>query len=148
MNIGFTGSQFGMSDTQQQTLLTLLGALISGNDFAHVSTFHHGDSTGADRQAHYLVERFGLIPIVIHPSRSKRYYSLRECCPGCDAVIKPRLPYLKRNQAIVDECDMLIATPEYDAKEDCFDHFDLNFGVWSLASMAWEKNKPLMFLKR
>jgi hypothetical protein len=98
--IGFTGTQEGMSEKQRSSLRQVLAGFFA--DGARV--FRHGDCVGADAQAHAIAKATGF-RVVIHPPSDD---SKRAFCQG-DAVLTPR-PYLVRNRHIVDassvfDCD-------------------------------------------
>jgi hypothetical protein len=113
MRVGFTGTQQGMTDAQKEQVLRILAEY-------HVDEFHHGDCIGADEEFHNIVaETFGNENIIIHPPSAQQK---RAFCKG-GKWRKPKA-YLDRNFDIVDETDILIATP----KED---HEVLRSGTWA-----------------
>jgi predicted Rossmann fold nucleotide-binding protein DprA/Smf involved in DNA uptake len=128
MNIGFTGTQTGMSDEQKKELITFLIEL-KGKEF------HHGDCIGADEEAHRIALNCGY-EIHIHPpeNHSKRAY----CKIG---VMYPPGTYLKRNHDIVNDVNMLIAAPKSDQEE-------LRSGTWATIRYADKKGKKVIILKR
>ena len=99
MRMGFTGTRKGMTKVQ----LLIFTALLKKK---RPKEFHHGDCKGADEQAH-LVAALLDSRVVIHPPVNER---MRAHCPDAHEVKEPRL-YLERNHAIVDACDVLVATP-------------------------------------
>lgn len=120
--IGFTGTQVGMTAAQRNTFKNLLSAL-------RPSILHHGDCIGADAQAHVLAKSVKTA-IVIHPpsDNSKRAY-----CKGAVATREPK-PYLKRNADIVTESEALIAAPkEFDEQ--------LRSGTWATIREAKRQQK-------
>ena len=122
--IGFTGTRHGMNETQRKELKKLL-------DNKEFCEFHHGKCIGSDEQAHEYVETIKEdrhIKIVGHPPKYKKFMS--DC--KCDIMMKP-FDYLKRNHNIVDNTDMLIATP--DTKEK------LHSGTWSTIRYAKKHGK-------
>jgi hypothetical protein len=116
--IGFTGTQEGMSEKQRSSLRQVLASFFA--DGARV--FRHGDCVGADAQAHAKAKAAGF-RVVIHPPSDD---SKRAFCQG-DAVLTPR-PYLVRNRHIVDASSVLIATPKGDD--------ELRSGTWSTIRYA------------
>jgi hypothetical protein len=105
MRLGFSGSQRGMAEAQEEFFrfaLRRLRKLPEG-----VQEFHHGDAIGADAQADRACRELA-IPVVIHPPAitTKRAFCQR---PG--DLVHPPQPYLERNHAIVDSCELLIACP-------------------------------------
>lgn len=109
-SLGFSGSREGMSPRQLDTVERFLA--MSGFKEAH-----HGDCVGADEQFHMLVdakvqEGNDKIRIVIHPpdNPSERAF----CLSGS---MLPQQPYLKRNETIVKQSQVLLACPK-SGKED------------------------------
>lgn len=97
MIFGFTGSQNGMTQPQRQAVYSMLA--VGG-------ALHHGDCVGADAQAHVIARQHGLWIVGHPPNRDvKRAFST------FDEVREPRA-YIERNHVIVDECELLIATPD------------------------------------
>ena len=124
MKIGFTGTREGMTEIQKNELyhkLVEYGA----------TEFHHGDCVGADAEAHVIA--YGL-KIVIHPPEDD---SLRAYCES-DFILDP-LPHLKRNKAIVDQTDVLFATPKEMVEE-------LRSGTWSTIRYANKRGKKVEIL--
>lgn len=120
MKIGFTGTQRGMTDTQRTRVAELL---------KRASEFHHGDCVGADAQAHELALALK-IPIVIHPPENP---NKRAWCQG--GLVLPPKPYLERNQDIVDQTEILIATP--------FEAETLRSGTWATVRYARRRGIPI-----
>jgi hypothetical protein len=100
MNIGFTGTQRGMSPAQIVALTDMLRAR-----FKEGNKFHHGDCIGADQQASEIARTIGY-EIHCHPpvNESKRAFT------EYDAVYEAE-DYLIRNANIVHSADALIGTP-------------------------------------
>jgi hypothetical protein len=100
MRVGFRGTQEEMTLAQKAKVGQLL-------DVLKPDELHHGDSIGADADANALAQALN-IPVVLHPpeNSAKRAFCLHA------VEIRPVLPYLVRNRAIVDETDLLIATPK------------------------------------
>jgi hypothetical protein len=106
VDIGFTGSRTGMTPAQETRLQWLLAiASISG-----ATTFHHGDCTGADAQAHKIARKYGY-RIIIHPPVSPH---LRAWCIADEE--RPPAPYHTRDRNIVTASTYLIATPAPSSK--------------------------------
>ena len=130
MKIGFTGTQGGMSDKQQEEFIRILQE-------QNPTEFHHGDCVGADAQAHDIV--FAIydknIQIVIHPPINP--YK-RAWCKNW-SILRMQDDYLKRNRAIVDETDLLIATPKESVEV-------LRSGTWSTIRYARKQNKPIIII--
>jgi hypothetical protein len=104
MKVGFTGSRFGMTDAQQQEFLVLMGKL--GAD-----EFHHGDCVGADEQAANLARELSKIPyIIIHPPEDETHRAFNPHY----WILLPTKRHFARNRDIVDQTEVLIATPNCD----------------------------------
>jgi hypothetical protein len=127
IQIGFTGTQRGMTPRQQQHVTTILQKYKG-------STLHHGDCIGADAQAHGIAKKCGL-SVEIHPpiNPEKRAYTK-------GGVTHTKKPYLERNRAIVDASDMLIATPKT-ARED------LRSGTWATVRYARKQKKKIALVR-
>ncbi len=101
MHLGFTGTQQGMTEDQMTAVMRALQLL-------KPTHAHHGDCIGADAEFHGLVR--GYVPtcrIIGHPptKQDKRAF--------CDFdEVRPEAPYLTRNKHIVNECELLLATPD------------------------------------
>ena len=104
VSVGFTGTQKGMTSLQRRGVAQLLSTL-------KPSAFHHGDCEGADEEAHVLADA-EMIPIIIHPPTNS---TKRAFCHEHDNVssveVLEEFGYLVRNRHIVDDSDVLIATP-------------------------------------
>lgn len=100
--VGFTGTQQGLTDAQELSLIKYLTGLLP---FAE---FHHGDCIGADAQAAEIVRGLPAdILIVAWPCNiePKRAYFPSD-------VIHDVKPPLVRNHDIVDSVDRLIVCPK------------------------------------
>lgn len=130
-NIGFTGSQLGMSDAQKIAVASLVKNILTANQYMSYHTmFHHGDCMGADEEAHNIVSQYeGLCIVVWPPSVANK----RAFCNGDS--IQPVQGYLERNQSIVDTSDYLIAAPKGPE--------ELRSGTWSTVRKARKKGIPI-----
>ncbi len=127
-NIGFTGTQIGL--THQQAL-----ALKSFLDQQTSFAIHHGDCIGADKHYDSIARVcLGFEWAVIYPANldGKRAY----CTVGPRDVVKTPMGPLQRNEKIVEACDFLIACP----KED---QMQLRSGTWTTVRYALKANKPV-----
>lgn len=127
MDIGFTGTQRGMTPAQQEVVWNMMVAvsLIYGQKVEA----HHGLCIGADAQFHGIC-RGWVIPIVGHPPiNTSKVHSF----PPSDFVYMwgPK-EYLDRNTDIVDCCNWLIATPAEYVEQ-------LRSGTWSTIRKAKKK---------
>jgi hypothetical protein len=138
MDIGFTGTQKGMTQKQKDSFYTLLKKLeqySKDNDI----WLHHGDCIGADADAVHIVEQlhaeFICSPFVVHQhppiNDSKRAFTNYD-------YKSAEKPYLERNKDIVQASTLLIATPAEPTEQ-------LRSGTWSTIRHArrWQKERPL-----
>ncbi len=103
LNIGFTGTQRGMTPFQKNTVRELLRAW--SHEYVPAFKFHHGDCIGADEQAVVIARENGL-RIVCHPPIDER----KRAFAPFDEMLPPE-EFMTRNQAIVDVSDRLIVCP-------------------------------------
>ncbi len=127
VKIGFTGTRHGMSEEQLKEFKNF----IKSKD---IEEFHHGVCIGSDQQSHDFVKS-KKIKIVGHPPKFKKFMSDSDC----DVFMKPH-DYLKRNKHIVDETDILLATP--DTKER------VRSGTWSTIRYARKQNKKIYIIHK
>jgi hypothetical protein len=126
--VGFTGTAQGMTSTQLATAKKVLSNL-----YAPGGVFHHGDCVGADAEAHRLAQAQGF-RIIIHPPSNP---SKRAFCTGDEARVGK--PYLDRNQDIVNECRVLVATPKGFAEEQ-------RSGTWATVRRARQAGKTVFII--
>lgn len=105
MKIGFTGTQQGMTAEQ----FTRFSHIVDGlrDTYTGLIEFHHGDCIGADAQAHDFITGVRGTRTVLHPPNISR----RRAFCITDETREP-LPYLERNHKIVDEVELMFATPK------------------------------------
>lgn len=116
MQVGFTGTQRGMTEAQWSTLWGLLVVRAPGD-------FHEGDCIGADEQAAKGARLAGF-RIIGHPpinSSKRAFFPTDEEWPPAE--------YLARNKTIVNRSQEMIATPG-DFEEQ------LRSGTWSTIRYA------------
>jgi hypothetical protein len=125
--IGFTGSRKGMTGQQ----VTALRRTIQGLRTA--TWFGHGDCVGADAEAHSVALVAGLYIRIFPPL-------LTGAQAGCTGhqYEAPR-PYLVRNKAIVDWCDVLLAAPDSAQPR-------LRSGTWSTIRYAEQTGRDFIML--
>lgn len=107
MIVGFTGTQKGMTGAQKFRVGMML------TETEDISFARHGDCIGADEEFDYLCA-VRSINVIAHPCdiRSKRAHCLEKHADLPYYLSeKPVKPPLERNQDIVDESDVLVATP-------------------------------------
>ncbi len=123
MNVGFTGTRFGMTLAQSAAVWEILVALGE-------SRGHHGDCIGADAQFHLYARTLGWymighIPVV---KDHRAFCDFDETRPAC--------PHLRRNCNIVEESELMIATPREMQEQ-------LHGGTWFTIRRARKKLRPL-----
>jgi hypothetical protein len=134
LHLGFTGTQQGMTPEQMVTVLKLIFKL-------KPKSAHHGDCIGADEEFHQLCLLAKVPLIVIHPpdNPKKRAQCFDVFAPNehTSYHIWPEKPYLVRNQDIVDECGIVIATP-HEVREQ------QRSGTWSTMRKTQKSEKDLI----
>ena len=125
--VGFTGTQSGMTREQLEMVAQLV-VIIEGTEF------HHGECIGSDFEAAGLAKSAGY-KIIGHPPEniSKRAYFDNDEEYGA-------LPYLKRNHVIVDETEILIATPKSIVER-------IRSGTWATVRYARLKSKKVIIVR-
>jgi hypothetical protein len=119
MKMGFTGTQKGMTPLQIKAVYLILWEY-------RPQEVHHGDCIGADEEFHNLAKEVGM-RVVIHPPIKDEK---RAFCVGDES--RPEQHYLIRNHFIVDETEVLIATPKSNKEE-------LRSGTWATIRYAFHK---------
>ena len=99
MVVGFTGTRKGMTDWQ---LAQLERCLAVGYNLRWA---HHGDCVGADAEFHEIAKLHHLT-ITVHPPTVSKFRANKTG----DFNVEPE-SYIKRNHAIVDASNVLIAAP-------------------------------------
>jgi len=130
MIIGFTGTKNGMTPQQRASFLNMLDV---------IDEFHHGDCIGADEEASILAAGINIEKIVTHPPenpKARAYFPLRKY--HFDTCLEPK-PYLVRNHAIVDACELLLAAPSGRTMV-------LRSGTWATVRYAIKVGKPYTIL--
>lgn len=117
LEVGFTGTQLGMSSAQKDRVRVLLERI-------NPSGVAHGDCIGADAEFHAIALALGKW-IRIHPPKNS---AKRAHCREWNEMM-PTADYLIRNKAIVDSVGALIACP-YEEEEQ------LRSGTWSTVRYA------------
>ena len=126
-HVGFTGTQRGMTDAQKGAFTAVL---IS---WWVRCVFHLGDCIGADTDA-YLIARCRGHRLIGHPPLIASKRSFLEYDEE-----RPQLGYMARNQVIVDESQIMIATPgEFEEQ--------LRSGTWSTVRRARKAGRPLLLI--
>ena len=126
-HLGFSGTIKGMTDEQLVTFKTLIIDL-------DPAFFHHGMCIGADTQAHDAVWLLTDATIIGHPPVNTRYMTTRKC-----TIRREPRRYMDRNQDIVVESELLIATPK-EVKEQ------LRSGTWATVRRARKVGIPIILI--
>ncbi len=137
MIVGFTGTRNGMSTKQKaglrETLLRLNGPSRLAFSQNKTNDFHHGDCIGADAEAHDIAKALGYT-IYMHPPTNGKARAYK------DGFALKALPYLKRNQDIVNSSHLLIAAPATQKEV-------IRSGTWATIRYARRNNKPIFVLE-
>ena len=120
----FTGTRRGMTPAQREAFAGLLARL-------EIAELTHGDCLGADAEAHALA-REAAIPIRIRPCD---IVAMRAFCEGGEVVAPAKKP-LARNRDIVDDGELLIATPGMMREQQ-------RSGVWATIRYALRLGRPV-----
>ena len=94
---------------------------------------NHGDCVGADQIAHNIAIELGF-EIVIYPPSKTKY---RANCKGVNVTIRPVASYRDRNQAIVNNGDVLLVLPKHN-------HEQHRSGTWMTVRMARKVNVSIL----
>jgi hypothetical protein len=127
LKAGVTGPRGGMKDIQAEKSAEILNSV-------RPSELHHGDCIGCDARFHLIASLLG-IKTVIHPPDKKEY---RAFCAGNET--RPPAPYLLRDEQMVKEIDLLIATP------DSFEEKVRGSGTWATVRKARKHGVPIIFI--
>lgn len=136
-HVGFTGPRNGPTAAQSDLLRRLFSELevdVAAGAGVKPTIVHHGDCIGTDAFVHDLALAHGL-RVVVHPPTERQF---RAYCEHPDELRDP-LPYLVRDQVIVDESDLLVAVPGKAEEER-------RSGTWSTVRRAWLQQVPVLFL--
>ena len=138
MKIGFTGSRHGMTKVQHARAT---GIMLSEN----VKECLHGGCVSADAEFHKICLSIGSIAISVfrgHPTGQPNYtkYWGKLASSINVAHIEPA-PFLERNRRIVNNCDLLIATPSTDSSKG-------KGGTWYTIGYAKDNDVPVLVLRR
>lgn len=125
MDVGFTGSQIGMTQVQRAVVFRKLSFYNPD-----ITAAHHGECIGADAAFHGVC-LYLHIPIIGHPPINQ---SKRATLQGFLYEWEPK-EYLARNKDIVRCSELLIATPA--EKEE-----KLRSGTWSTIRFARKLGIP------
>jgi hypothetical protein len=123
INVGFTGTRYGMTLAQSAAVWGMMVELGK-------SRGHHGSCVGADEQFHNYALTLGWYMIGHPPVATGNRAS-------CDFdELRPECPHLRRNCNIVEEAEIMIATPREFQEQ-------LHGGTWFTIRRARKKLRPL-----
>ena len=122
IRVGFTGTQRGLAPSQRKTLAALVAAWPAGCEA------HHGDCIGADAQFHTIVTSAGWSTVGHPPIDPKK----RANC--LFTMSRDPCEYRVRNEAIVVESEIMIATPGQSTEQ-------LRSGTWMTVRLARRHQK-------
>lgn len=126
--VGFTGTQYGMSNYQKDEVRSILISLAVKFGVGSLE-FHHGNCVGSDEQSARMAKELGFWVVAHPPIDTKKMSDFVS-----DEIRTPK-QYLDRNKDIVDECNELIATTRTTEEQ-------LRSGTWSTIRYVKRKNKP------
>lgn len=129
MKLGFTGTRQGMTQEQLFAFRELLQSLST-------TELHHGDCVGADADAVDLVgaELDWDVHVVSHPPLDRSHRAFMNADEH-----RPQRPYLDRNHDIVDETDVLVATPAGYGEEQ-------RSGTWATVRYARKRGRCIYII--
>jgi len=159
MKMGFTGTQSGIVEFQKVKVTEYFEQYLPNE-------FHHGDCIGSDAEAHILFLEYHTRHdteerrIVIHPptNPNKRAFCGLHGLQGSEKRIPEELAvklveckypvkiewhsnkvYLERNKDIVNDCEIMLATP----KE--VEH-TVRSGTWATIRYAWHTKRTIFVI--
>jgi hypothetical protein len=127
--VGFTGTSRGMTNEQKLAVKVLI---CQGQK--RIKEARHGDCIGADEEFHDIADSYR-IPLIGHPPENA---TKRAFCSGFLRRELPK-PYLERNHDIVDESEVVLATPGEGGEV-------LRSGTWATIRYARSKGKPVLIV--
>ena len=131
MIVGFTGTRKGMSEKQIKLVTEFLK-----KEGSKISKILHGGCIGADMDFHNLCKEYKREVYPGHSTYNKKDNSFKGDYEDAD-IIHQSKPYLERNKDIVDNCDILIATPLINSSKG---------GTWYTINYAEKNNKLTIIL--
>ena len=133
IHIGITGTRNGMTLKQIEIFTEKFMVHVLSKQHDDRIVFHHGDCIGADAEAHDVAFDVGC-HVVIHPPTNKRFRAFKT---GHET--REDFPYLIRDQMLVDEINILFATPK-SMKEE------IRSGTWATVRYARKIKKNLIII--
>lgn len=101
--VGITGTRQGMTSFQLEAIENILTFFMKF--YNELLYFRHGDCLGADAEGHDIADKLGYQPI-IHPPTNPKYRAFKK-----SNIILPEYPYLTRDRHIVNNSNLMLATP-------------------------------------
>lgn len=145
MKIGFTGTQQGMTREQLNGVAEFFKRLTEQRLLLHIAErgveFHHGDSIGADVQAHYLFINVvgSAIGVQAHSHTHPPKNGLKRAFVKGAYETYQEMEYLERNRVIVNDSDFLLAAPAGNNEI-------VRSGTWYTVRYARRMKKPIMII--
>lgn len=127
-SLGITGTRNGMSDKQKLVVKLIAGFLLPDEA-------HHGDCVGADSEFHDIIREVCNAIIVVHPPINKSHVANK-----MGDFTMPDKEYMKRNKDIVNESDIMLATPFE------FEERGRGSGTWAAIRYTRKVHKPLVIV--
>lgn len=124
--VGFSGTRYGLTGGQGYVLDSILYVLFDSRGSVEL---HEGDCIGADEYAATSATSIGY-RVVCHPPTNSL---LRAHAPHNELL--PPLPFLRRNRKIVEDTDILLATPSDDLEV-------MRSGTWATIRHARKLERP------
>ena len=129
MNLGFTGTQEGMSKDQKTAFIQLIYKL------ENIKRYHHGNCIGSDCESVAIINsKLPDVKIYAHPSNIKN-----KQCSFDRGFFYPAKPPLIRNHDIVDAIEKLIATPKEQSEI-------VRSGTWATIRYARKKKREVYII--
>ena len=124
VNVGVTGTRYGMNDRQKIRFRSLMLHLCP-------LALNHGDCVGVDSEVHEIAVGMG-IDVYLHPPINPK---LRAFCQGYMSSEEPK-EYFERNRCIVSSSGVIIGVPstDYDTGRG---------GTWYTINYALSKGLPV-----
>jgi hypothetical protein len=135
--LGFTGTRSGMSEKQRERVETIFKNYEKTETPVRVV---HGGCVGADKEFHDLAKQYGF-HITVRPGYSVASpEDLSHRCEYSDAdfIYEPDT-HFKRNRAIVEESNLMLATPYNDIERG---------GTWYTINYARKHDYEIKILER
>ena len=121
-DLAISGTRAGLTPAQKRALESALRP---------AKRLRHGDCVGVDAEAHQIAKAFG-VEVHVHPPVDGKQRA------GCEGdVVHAAQAYLKRNRAMVDAADAVVAFPKSDREER------RGSGTWATIRYARKRNVPL-----